>query len=158
MDRESFALQSQIDELQRRMPIVDNRQAYIAAQSRCDSITRALVDPSGAPGAVNTEGLLEYRCRLLRQIQKYSPKYKDSDLSKVTDAAVFDSVEAEIVGAAEREMRRPTQLGPGELREVREHDRSGRVVSSFYGDSIAAWRAFTPPPRFARFLTPGARR
>jgi hypothetical protein len=49
----------------------------------------------------------------------------------------------------------PAGLAPGELREIKEYDASGRPTSRFIArDPDACWRSFKAEPRRARFLPP----
>jgi hypothetical protein len=137
-----------------------DKSAFTAAQSRADRVLRAFGDE--APPAVAGETLLEYRKRLLRPLQKFSPKLKAADLSKISDVNAFEYFEDGILADAAAEAAQPTaaSLRPGELREIRTPDQSGRVITRYIAaDPGACWDRFHGPIRYLqRFLVPGTAR
>jgi len=100
------------------------------AQARADSI--AIEFGEHAPRPLSGERLFDYKRRLLRRYQRYSPDFKDVDLGKITDAATWSGIENKIYNDAREAAGRP-QAGPGQLRErirtirgVEYHDSSVR--------------------------------
>jgi hypothetical protein len=155
MSTEAKDLRAQIDELHRRAGGAssgERRADFTAAQARAEETYASFGEE--APSALQGEDLTSYRIRLLSPFKQHSPKYKDSDLSKVGDPGVFSSVEASIYTAASRSRNDSQNFRPGELREIRRRDQTGRTLTSFAGDPMACWRPFCPPARYARFLTP----
>jgi hypothetical protein len=150
-------LRNEIDRLHRAAggQSQEPRASFTEAQSRA-SPTYAAFGEEGAPAALAGEPLQDYRVRLLSPFKPYSARYKDADLSKVNDPGVFSSVEADIFKDAVASLATRTYK-PDELHPVRRADSTGRILTSWRGHNMAAWAAFTPPPRYAKFLTPSPR-
>jgi hypothetical protein len=104
----------------------------IDAQVKADAAMNML--GMSAPKPLAGEGLLAYRKRLLRPLQKYSPAFKDSDLGVASvDDATFNAVEASIYADAITAAKNP-EVGEGRLME-RTTQRGGHTFTEFYGDS-----------------------
>ena len=78
-------------------------------------------------------------------VQEYAPSFKNV---KVDDArgTAFDLLERQIYEDAKREARHPTNIPDGELREIKQIDRSGREISEFYG-SPKTWLDWFGAPK-----------
>jgi hypothetical protein len=127
----------------------------VSHQMRAEPIFQAFGDSNGAPFFLNGESETDYRIRLLDPFKQYSSRYRDSDLSKIADAAVFESVESSIYEAARASLAdRGRRFKLGVLNPQHIRDAAGRVITKWNGDPMAAWNAFCPPPRYARLLTP----
>jgi hypothetical protein len=147
-------LQRQIDVLRHRMGIPlceEMRSEFVAAQSRADVLLRAFGDSAGAPSFVAGERLLQYRTRLLSNFQRYSPRFKGADLSKVHDSSAFAAVENEIYRDAEHELTHPTHLAAGAMVARETRDATGRPITRFYSsDPGVVWNKFKAPFRFVK--------
>jgi hypothetical protein len=158
MSTEAKDLRAQIDELHRRAggaTTGERRSDFTEAQSRAQATYDSF--DQEAPSALAGESLTSYRIRLLSPFKQHSSKYANSDLSAVGDPGIFDAVEQEIYRSASKSRNDSQNFRPGELRPVRTRDQTGRTITSFRGDPLAAWAAFSPRPRYARFLTPNVR-
>jgi hypothetical protein len=141
-------LSAKIADLERRMPVElpeADRARLVDAQSKAERVAQAFGD--SAPRWTNSENELQYRVRLLGKFKSHSPKYKESDLSKIGDAVAFTVAEDTIYADAWDAAIRPVSVEGGVLREVVETDRTGRKISRFYGDPSAAWDDFKIPAR-----------
>lgn len=152
-------LRAKIDALTKLIPAQlssDQRQRMTGFQSKAERVFQAFGDSAGAPPPVNGETEVDYRVRLLSAFKKHSKAYKDSDLGKVHDEAIFTSIEDSIYADAYTEATRPTQVQPGVLIPQRTKDATGRVITRYNGDPNAAWAPFMQPPRYVKnFVVPG---
>lgn len=110
---------------------------------------------ASAPGHLPGEPVGAYRIRLLSGLTNFSRNWRTAtpeDLRQMRRAGALHNVESEVFHDAVEHAQRST----GPLREVREPDRSGRLVSKFYGDPAGCWDQFKlPVRRVARFNCPG---
>jgi hypothetical protein len=122
------------------------RQEFVRVQQRADSVARLFGD--AAPQWLAGESDLQYRRRLARQFQKYSPAWRGAELGAISGKAL-ETVESQIYTDAAQEAQRPTSLTlrPGELVERIVTDDSGRRTRRFYGDPEACWGPFKTPSR-----------
>lgn len=155
-------LQEQIDALSRRVPAdlpPDIRQRMVSFQSKAERVFQALGDSAGAPPAANGESEMDYRVRLLSGFKKHSKSYKDADLAKIGDAAVFGMIEDAIYADAVAEASNPSTIAPGILIPQRIKDAAGREITRYKGDAGSCWDVFNPPVRHVRrLLTQGSAR
>lgn len=165
----SQKLQAQIDALTRRLPAdlpPDIRQRMTGFQFKAERVAQAFGDSvkaygdsAHAPSPCLNESETDYRVRLLSPFKKHSKAYKDSDLSRIQDAAAFASIEDAIYADAYAEASSPTKATPGVLIPQRIRDAAGREITRYVGDPNACWDQFNPPVRHVRrILTPGANR
>jgi hypothetical protein len=122
----------------------DNRRAD--AQYQFDQVYQA-VRGERAPPPMVLEGSRHYRLRMLNPLRQYSADYKDIDLSKITDPALFDLADRKIRADAYEVGCNPhllQSLAPlPRLREIRKQDQSGRWLSEFVGpvsETLAPFR------------------
>jgi hypothetical protein len=150
-------LRRQVDALSRRVGpemCTEMRSEFVAAQSRADSVMRAIGDAAGAPSFMNGERLIDYRARLLKPLQKHSAKFRNVDLSKVGDPVALSVVEDSIFADAVAALRDPATFQPGEMRAVVTVDPSGRPITRYVGHPSACWDRFAPGVRhITRFNT-----
>ncbi len=107
--------------------------AQARADSACQRFGRSALPP--VPG----ERPLDYRKRLVRDLQPYSARFKDADVMRL-DAATFAPVEAAILADAKDAAYNPANHPPGRLVGIPESDGLGRTVMKFVGDPLA-WMA-----------------
>jgi hypothetical protein len=153
-------LRRQVDALARRVGpemCTEMRSEFVAAQSRADSVMRAIGDAAGAPSFMNGERLIDYRARLLKPLQKHSAKFRNVDLSKVGDPVALSVVEDSIFADAVAALRDPATFRSGEMRAIQETDQSGRVITRYVGHPNACWDQFRPPIRYVRQILTAAR-
>lgn len=155
-------LRADIDALSRLVPAQvtpEVRQRLVGFQSKAERVAQAFGDMAGAPCAVNGESETDYRIRLLSKYKTLSKSYKDADLSKIQDAAVFTLIEDAIYKDALTEASNPTQVQPGILIPQKIRDAANREITRYVGDPNACWDQFNPPVRHVRKLqTPGSTR
>ena len=136
-------LRNQIAALERKVsaPMPESERAEIAAaQSRADAVERAWGRNDAAVlAAVPGESALDYRRRLVRQYQQYSPRWKGARVEAIGYDAL-GNVEADVYKDAAAAAQDPKNFRPGELRAIRERDTSGREITRWVGDSMS-WRA-----------------
>ena len=113
-----------------------DEDALRAIQKDYDSDFR-MHRPTGAPPPMENEPPTAYRRRLAEDLQQHAPNCKDFNIRHSTGTA-FDTLERQIKADAQREAHNPTEIPPGELREVVKIDDSGRRIKEFFG-SPSAW-------------------
>lgn len=89
------------------------------------------------PEPMQGEGPMAYRKRLATILSANTP-HKDTNVRAIQDERVFEITERAIYADAEKNARNPLDLKPGELREIKKIDRTGRTISEFIGDP-SAW-------------------
>lgn len=90
-----------------------------------------------APAPLINEDLGSYRRRLAVDIQQKFGVMKDVNLWGVADAAGFERLERELYQDAVAEARRPSNIGPDQVRGVKREE-GGHTFVEYHGDS-AAW-------------------
>lgn len=123
----------------------DDLNALSEAQARADSV--AIGHGGRAPRPMQGETPLAYRKRVAAKFKMYSAAYKDVDISSITDGNLFAIAESSIYKDAETAARTPADLPAGTLREHRETDQAGRVITSFTGSPSAWLNSFKSVPR-----------
>lgn len=103
------------------------------AQSRFDSVYQALgIGP--APMPMSGEDTESYKLRINTKLKAYSPAWKDVNLYSIAgDAAALAICDRQIFEAATEAAQKPVDLEPGELREIKNRDATGRIISTFVG-------------------------
>lgn len=91
-----------------------------------------------APRSLDGETPIAYRKRLLGFHKKHSARYKDADLSLVTDPTILGQVEAQIYADSAQAAVSPESVPEGMLRMVTHRDDNGCTVRKFYGHP-SAW-------------------
>jgi hypothetical protein len=74
------------------------------------------------------------------KLQEHSPDFKGVDLSAIADAQLLNIAEKQIY--ADAQSAASLSVGPGQLREIKRADATGRMISTFEGDPAAAWAPF----------------
>lgn len=114
-------------------PISDaERTALFGVQAKADRIYQALGD--SAPRPLEGEDKNAYRRRIANDLKVHSKALKELNVMAIGDEAAFDHLEATIYADATAAALRPTDVPAGTLREIRQDDGAGRVVTTFYGD------------------------
>ncbi|MHB8816950.1 MAG: NUDIX domain-containing protein [Steroidobacteraceae bacterium] len=148
--QDNAALRARIDAIDNKIKDMpeDERSRFVSAQQRADRVAQAFGD--SARRWLSGERLASYRRALAQPYQKYSPAWKDIDLSSLPDNAL-EIAETQIYADAWGSATKPSVLNAVEgLREITEEDRTGRKISKFYGDAEAVWGAFKRPGIGAR--------
>jgi 8-oxo-dGTP pyrophosphatase MutT (NUDIX family) len=149
--KDSAAVNSRIDDLNRRIPLALTDEDYAAlsvAQSRYDSVSQLFGKPASKPMAGETP--LGYRRRMAGELKVHSPACKSiEDLSKL-DSASFDVIEKQIIDDAVAVAKSPAALPKGMLRPIHREDAAGRRITSYVGDIGTTFAAFKVPSRQMR--------
>lgn len=122
----------------------DELHARTEIQARADSAYA--LHGRQAPPPLYEEMPQAYQRRALNGLREHSDTWKNVDLRTVT-ADVVALIEPDILRESEAAARSPKNVPAGQVREVRSQDKSGRVISEFYGDPEAWMRDFKAPAR-----------
>lgn len=124
-------------------PTAEERQQFVAAQVRADSVFQAFGNAEGAPRWLAGESPFNYRKRLLSAHKDKSPAWKSVDLDKITDEVSLANIEATVYKDAMDAATRPVMdSAEPMLRAVKTRDATGREITTFYGNPEACWGAF----------------
>lgn len=136
-------LKLKVSELRRRT--VQNcpelEAEFQQAQARADRAYRT-VGRDGAPPHLLGESLVDYRQRLLRNVQAQSKTWQHAGLPRAQDSLAV--IEQQVYREVENTLTDPSSYQPGELRQVVERDQTGRPITKFYGDPGVTWSPFQP--------------
>jgi len=135
-------------EVARQVPAelkADEREKFVQAQVKAEKVCTAFGD--SAPRWLNGETLMQYRKRLMRGFQQHSPVWKGSDFVGINDEATVAAIEKQVYADAMIAARNPVSEDGPVLRAVNEADRTGRMITKFYGSPGACWDAFKMPSR-----------
>ena len=150
-------LRNQIAALERKVsaPMPESERAEIAAaMSRADAVERAWGRNDAAVlAAVPGESALDYRRRLVRQYQQYSPRWKGARV-EVIGYDALGNVEQDVYKDAAAAAQDPRNFKPGELRAIRERDASGREITRWVGDWHGAFGVFCSPGQVGYIVDP----
>jgi 8-oxo-dGTP pyrophosphatase MutT (NUDIX family) len=143
----------EVADLRTRIPkdVTDADHAALTdAQSRADGVFNELGQRAPRPMLGETVG--EYEHRVGGILKVHSKQWKDIDLSKIGDSATFKIALGTIYADAQEAGRHPTDLQPGELRQVTRIDRgTGRTVHEFFGANSFV-NQFKAPARLVTFI------
>lgn len=134
-------LLQEIAELRSRIPTElsdEERNEVAEAQVKADSVFSSF--GKRAPIPLSGEKPMAYRRRLMIQLQEHSPDYKSVDLSAIADSQLLSTAEKHIYADAQKAAI--LSVGPGQLREIKRADATGRQISTFEGDPAATWAPF----------------
>ncbi|EOY9167674.1 NUDIX hydrolase [Raoultella ornithinolytica] len=134
-------LLQEIAELRSRIPTElsdEERNEVAEAQVKADSVFSSF--GKRAPIPLSGEKQMAYRRRLMIQLQEHSPDYKSVDLSAIADSQLLSTAEKHIYADAQKAAS--LSVGPGQLREIKRADATGRQISTFEGDPAATWAPF----------------
>jgi hypothetical protein len=128
----------------------ETRAAKADAQARADAAYQAF--GTRAPAPLVGETLRDYRLRLLRDHQAHSARWKGVDLRALLDDAALKNVEGDIYADAIVASRSPTDLSPGQLREVVKTDPvTGQRTIEFVGPQTIFASLSAPVRAVTRF-------
>ena len=143
LQRETDALRQKIQALETkvRTPTTEaDRNEIARAQSRADAVERAFGrNDASCLGHVPGESVLDYRRRLVRQYQQYSPRWRGARVEAIGNDTI-GNVEEEVYHDAAKAARNPASYPKGTLHAVHEQDETGRTITKFVGD-IGSWMA-----------------
>lgn len=131
----------EIAELRSRIPTElsdEERNEVAEAQVKADSVFSSF--GKRAPIPLSGEKPMAYRRRLMIQLQEHSPDYKAVDLSAIADSQLLSTAEKHIYADAQKAAS--LSVGPGQLREIKRADATGRQISTFEGDPAVTWAPF----------------
>ncbi|MCS6004627.1 NUDIX domain-containing protein [Klebsiella pneumoniae subsp. pneumoniae] len=131
----------EIAELRSRIPTElsdEERNEVAEAQVKADSVFSSF--GKRAPIPLSGEKPMAYRRRLMIQLQEHSPDYKAVDLSAIADSQLLSTAEKHIYADAQKAAS--LSVGPGQLREIKRKDATGREISTFEGDPAVTWAPF----------------
>lgn len=134
-------LRQEIAELRSRIPTElsdEERNEVAEAQVKADSVFSSF--GKRAPIPLSGEKPMAYRRRLMIQLQEHSPDYKAVDLSAIADSQLLSTAEKHIYADAQKAAS--LSVGPGQLREIKRADATGRQISTFEGDPAVTWAPF----------------
>ena len=152
----------ELETLRRRVPrdVTDaDYSTVIGFQARADAIYNA--HGGSAPRPLGSEAPMNYRLRLVDDLKRYSPKWKDKKLGAIaTDEAFFSEVESQVYADAIEAARNPQDIPDGDLRCVTRKLPSGHTVNEYHGQPRAWMDPIAGPVRqFAtKFNLPGSAR
>jgi 8-oxo-dGTP pyrophosphatase MutT (NUDIX family) len=120
-----------------------NRTALLQSQARFDSAHTALGGQARAP--LLGETLQQYRIANLRELQKYSPDYKDKDVGLLAiNDSFLDMAETKIIADAVKAASNPTDIATGTL-VMRSRQDGGHTYNEFHGETAAWMRPLAGP-------------
>ena len=145
--KDAVAARAELDELRRKLDAVnaqirplsdEERNEISAAQFKADSIEN-MISGGRAPMPLQGETPVAYRRRAVKRFQAHSDEWKSAKLDSLPDE-VFAIAERQIYKDAEQFARTPASMPEnGTLREIKERDSAGRLISKFVGASPKAW-------------------
>jgi hypothetical protein len=131
--RQIASLETQMGRLRAPMP-EHERNEIAKAQSRADAVERAFGRNDAAVlGCVPGESALNYRRRLVRQYQQYSPRWSGARVEAIGYDTI-GNVEADVYKDAAAAAMDPNNYKAGELHAIKERDASGREITRYVGD------------------------
>lgn len=146
----------QIKALAARIPKSASDADYgnmVALQVRADDVYAKFGER--APPPMSSEDPAAYERRLVGGLQKHSDRWKDLDISKITEKAAFDQIRDQIyVDAAER-AKRPNDIAGGKIISRTRQTNTGHTITEFFGTDAHFVRQFSRPARrVASFTLP----
>ena len=126
-----------------------NQDRFAEFQARADQVSQLFGKSASPPIAGETLGA--YKRRTVREWQKFSPAFKNSDLKvlQVADSVAFNVAIEDILVRADKEGRNPTAIPAGYLAE-RSEVKGGHTFTRFYGRPSTWMNQFAPTGRRVR--------
>ena len=103
------------------------------AQARADSVAMALGETTGIAPMMG-EALMSYRKRLASRFAKYSDRFKNVDISKIGDEALFAPIEDAVYADAMSYAKAPP-IAEGHVHLIESRDDAGRLVRTASANS-----------------------
>ena len=126
------------------------------AQARCDGVAAGWGERAPAP--MSGERLQNYRTRLVRRFQKYSPAFADVNLTAIADASAFSAIETKIYADAAAAARDPSQyIADGVLQQRTRTNEEGHRITEFFGRETFIKGLKRPSMRVTSIITPERR-
>ncbi len=157
VQQQKIDLQRQIAEVRTQLASMtaerprNERDALASAQARADSVESMFGRRASAP--LPGERPLDYRKRLVRDLQRYSPAFRDVRLDSA-DAGLLDVLEEQVYADAAKAGRSGEAVAPLALVPVVETDSSGRKATRYFGDPIAWMAPYMGTGTIGRILRP----
>lgn len=125
------------------------------AQAKADSAYTAV--GKRAPEPFSGEKALDYRKRVLIQMQKHSEKHKEVNIRAIADSATLSVLEEAIYAEARKSIEDEMNNTQGQLHKRIRSDAAGRRIVEYQGDPKVWLGAFRTPCRVAtKFNTQGS--
>jgi len=161
MSTEIRKMQAELDTLKRQVgPPIGDRKEFTAVQVRADQAYREAIGDS-APGPLAGECVGPYTARLIQGLQRFSPRWKDTNLGAISNREVLEKIADQVFADALQEARHPSKCVPGKLAYVTTLDAANRPITRATPDSDpnACWDQFNPLIQYVKdILTPGSKR
>lgn len=145
------------------MPEVDNTRSdadipaprTAAVDEDSDAMTEARVKADSAytaigrrcPEPFSGERAMDYRKRVLTNIQPLAKDFSNVNIRSVSDAGTLSVLEDQIYKAAKDSVDWAIDNTPGYLHRTVRMDEAGRRITEYHGDPSAWLRAFQTQPR-----------
>lgn len=135
----------------------DDYHAMCDVQARADEVYSALGQRS-APRFLDGEDSLGYRRRLVRDLKKHSPDWKDVNIHAIADESAFTVMERRVYADAMDVARSPVSAEVGTLRAVTRRS-GGHEITEYVGEPKTWMDSFAGPVRtYATSITNGTQR
>jgi hypothetical protein len=117
--------------------------------NKIDEWTQTIFGPRKVPAPAYIEGepLTQLRRRILDKARPFVSAELQKLETKDAFGTVLDHIERQYMDSAAAELRSPTNVPAGTLREVVSHDQSGRPMFSYYGSPRAWMNDFCAVPK-----------
>ena len=110
--------------------------------ARADAVFSELGLRCPPPSAI--EPLTTYRHRLAKALARYSPTYKQVEISDLKGRAL-DTCEAVVYADSRRFAKAPTDVMPGQLRKVEKRQPGGHMIVEYFGSPSSWMDSFAGP-------------
>lgn len=147
-DERMKRLEAAIGDVVTAMPKKRSDEDYHAmcdVQARADEVYSALGQRS-APRFLDGEDSLSYRRRLVRDLKKHSPDWKDVNIHAIADESAFSVMERRVYADALDVARSPVTAEPGTLRSVTRRS-GGHEITEYVGEPKTWMDSFAGPVR-----------
>lgn len=124
----------------------EDYHAMCDVQARADEVYSALGQRS-APRFLDGEDSLGYRRRLVRDLKKHSPDWKDVNIHAITDDSAFSVMERRVYADAMSVAATPVTADPGTLRAVHRTGPGGHKITEYVGEPSTWMNTFAGPVR-----------
>ncbi len=152
------AVESELAGLKANQARSDNAQEkeeLLEAQGRADAVEQVYGD--SAPRPLNGDSVLDYEKRMVQKHLSRSPRWKNSDIKKIADAATFQVIRDEVYADSIAAAKSCVGMPAGTLRETIKNGVGGSKVHEFHGSPSAWTDEFKSPEMSARIMPVAAR-
>ena len=119
------------------------QEAKADIQARADQAYAQFGQQARAP--MSGENALNYRKRLMKDLQSHSATYKDVDIAAMNDPALVAIAERQIYADAVQSANNPVNIQKGTLLPRVRKDEAGRRITEYHGDMNTWLSAFKSP-------------